>query len=66
MSPTVTAPVRVALAVGAKLTLIVQLEAAASELPQVLICAKSLALAPVTAMLVMLKGALPVLVTVIV
>ena len=66
MSPTVIAPVRVPLAVGAKLTLIVQLEAAVSELPQVLVCVKSLAWVPVTAMLAMLKGALPVLVRMIV
>jgi hypothetical protein len=44
-----------------KVTLIVQLAAAATELPHVLVCAKSLALLPVTAMLVRLKVALPLL-----
>jgi hypothetical protein len=52
---------RLPLAVGVKVTLIVQLAAAATELPQVLVWAKSLALAPVIARLVMLKAAVPVL-----
>jgi len=53
--------VRVPEAEGVKVTLIVQLAPAATELPHVLVCAKSPALVPVTAMLVMLKVALPVL-----
>jgi len=46
---------------GVNITTIVQLAPAASELPHVLLCAKSLALVPVSARLVMLKAALPVL-----
>jgi hypothetical protein len=47
---------------GVKVTAIVQLALAATELPQVSpVSAKSLALVPVTARLVMLKVALPVL-----
>ena len=53
--------VRLPLAAGVKVTLIVQLALAATELPQVLVWAKSLALAPVSARLEMLKAALPVL-----
>jgi hypothetical protein len=52
---------RLPLAVGVKVTLIVQFAAAVTELPQVLVWAKSLALAPVIARLVMLKAAVPVL-----
>ena len=51
-------------AVGVNVTLIVQLAPAASELPQVLVWAKALALAPVIATLVMLNVALPSLVRV--
>jgi hypothetical protein len=43
---------------------IVHLPPAATELPQVLVCTKLLALVPVTARLVILKVALPVLVRV--
>jgi hypothetical protein len=46
---------------GLKVTLIVQFAPAATELPQVLVSAKSPALVPVIATLVMLKAALPVL-----
>jgi len=46
---------------GVNITAIVQLAPAATELPQVLVWAKSLALLPVSARLVMLKAALPVL-----
>ena len=66
LSVRVTAAVRVPAAVGLKVTLIVQLAPAATLDPQLLVCAKSLALAPETAMLVMLKAALPELVRVIV
>jgi hypothetical protein len=45
-----TEPVRVPVAVGLKVTLIVQLAAAARLDPQVLVCAKSLAFAPVMLM----------------
>jgi hypothetical protein len=66
LSVTETEAVRVPLAEGVKVTLIVQLVPAATELPQVLVRAKSLALAPVSAMLVILNAALPELVRVIV
>jgi hypothetical protein len=61
LSVRVTVAVRAPLAAGVKVTLIVQLVPAATELPHVLVSAKSLALAPVTARLVTLKAALPVL-----
>ena len=61
LSVRVTAAVRVPLAVGVKVTLIVQLAPAATLDPQLLVWAKSPALVPVSAMLVMLKAALPVL-----
>jgi len=61
LSLTLTDAVRVPLAVGVKVTLIVHVFPAATELPQVLIWAKSPALVPVIVILVMLKGALPVL-----
>ena len=44
---------------GVKVTLIVQLAPAATEMPQLLVWAKSLALVPKTAMLVTLKAELP-------
>ena len=50
-------PVRVPLAVGAKVTLIVQSEPAATLAPQALVCAKS----PLAVMLVTAKGEFPVL-----
>jgi hypothetical protein len=64
LSVMLTAAVRLPVAEGVKVTLIVQLAPAATELPQVLVWAKSLALAPVTARLVMFSVALPVLLTV--
>ena len=57
LSVTVIAAVRLPAAVGVKVTLIVQLPPAASELPQVVVSGKSPALGPVTATLVMLKAA---------
>jgi len=54
------------LAEGLKVTLIVQLAPAATELPQLLVSTKLLALEPETARLVMLRAALPELVRVIV
>jgi hypothetical protein len=47
-----------------KVTLILQLAPAATLDPHVLVCAKSLAFVPVTAMLVMVRVALPLLVRV--
>jgi hypothetical protein len=61
----VTAAVRAPATVGVNVTLIVQLPLfAATELAQVLLCAKSPLLAPVTAMPVRFSTALPVLVSV--
>ena len=59
LSVTVRVPVRVPVAVGLKVTLIVQLDAAATLVPQVLVCAKSPLLVPVRAMLVTLNAVLP-------
>ena len=56
---------RLPAAEGVKVMLIVQLAPAARERPQLLVWAKSLALAPENARLVMLKAALPELVRVI-
>ena len=61
LSVMLTEAVRLPLAAGVNVTRIVQLVLAATELPHVLLCAKSLALVPVSARLVMLKAALPVL-----
>ena len=61
LSVMLTEAVRLPLAEGVKVTLIVQLVPAATLAPQLLVCAKSLALVPVSARLVMLKAALPVL-----
>jgi hypothetical protein len=65
LSVRLIAAVRPPEAWGVNVTLIVQVAFACTRLPQVLVWAKSLALVPVTAMLVMLKLALPVLVRVI-
>ena len=61
LSVMLTEAVRLPLAAGLNVTLIVQLLPAATELPHVLVWAKSLALLPVRARLVILKVALPVL-----
>jgi hypothetical protein len=61
LSRRVKEPVRVPDAVGAKVTLKVQLPPAATELPHVPLTVKSLLLAPVTCVLVMVRAALPVL-----
>jgi hypothetical protein len=53
----VTVPVRLRVAMGVKVTLMVQFEPALKLLPQLLLCAKS----PVTTKAVMESGALPVL-----
>ena len=58
------AAARVPLAAGVKVALMVQLAPAATLDPQLLVWAKSLALAPESAMLVMLKATLPELVKV--
>jgi len=64
LSVMVNEAVRVPLAVGLKVTLMAQLPLAATELPQLLVWAKSPAFVPVMAMLVRLKEAPPVLVRV--
>jgi hypothetical protein len=61
LSVMLTEAVRVPLAGGVKVTLIVQWAPAATELPHVLVSAKFLLLVPMTARLVILKVALPVL-----
>ena len=61
LSVRVTAAVRVPLATGLKVTLIVQLAPAATELPHVLVWAKSAGFMPASARLVRVKAALPVL-----
>ena len=61
LSVMLTEAVRLPLAEGVNVTLIVQLAPAGTELPHMLDRAKSLALVPVSARLVMFKAALPVL-----
>jgi hypothetical protein len=61
LSEMLRVPLRVPVAVGVKVTVIVQSAPAATELPQLLVSAKSPALVPVTARLAILKMALPVL-----
>jgi hypothetical protein len=60
----VTAAVRVPVAAGLKVTLMVQLAPAATLDPQLFVSAKSLELAPESAMLLRLKSAFPELVKV--
>ena len=57
LSVIVTAPVRMPVAVGVNVTLMVQLAPAATDVPQVLVCMKS----PLATMLVTLSAAVPVL-----
>ena len=64
MSVIVTEAVRLPPAVGENVTEIVQFPPAATEDPQVLVWAKSLALVPERAMLVIVIAAVPVLDTV--
>jgi len=66
LSVTEMVAVKPAAAVGVKLTVMVQLAPAASDVLQVLVSPKLLALVPVTAMLVIVRGALPGLESVIV
>src|SRR5439155_1738351 len=65
LSVTVTVAVLVPDAVGLNVTLIVQVPPAATDVPHVLLSAKSPLLVPVMAMLVMLRAAFPVLESVI-
>jgi hypothetical protein len=64
LSAIVIAAVRLNTAVGVKTTLMVHVPFAATDPPQVLVWAKSPALAPVTEIPVMVKVAFPVLVRV--
>ena len=64
LSVMLTEAVSLPLAVGVKVTLIVQLAPAATEVPHVLVWAKALALVAVIARLVMLNVPLPLLVRV--
>ncbi len=66
LSAMLSEAVQLPLADGVKVTLIVQLAPAATELPQLLVWAKSLGLVPASAMLVILMAAVPVLLTVMV
>lgn len=61
LSVTVSVAERAPGAVGVNVTLTAQFPPAATELPQVLVCAKSPGFVPVKAMLVMLRLAFPVL-----
>jgi len=61
LSVIVTLAVLVPEAAGVNVKLMLQLPPAATDVPQVLLWAKSPLLVPVTAMLVMLSAALPVL-----
>jgi hypothetical protein len=56
--------VRVPVALGVNVTLIVQDAPAATDVPQLFVCAKSPVLVPVMAILVTLNAALPVLLNV--
>jgi hypothetical protein len=59
-SETISVAARLPLAEGVKVTRIVQLLLAASDVPQAFVCEKSAAVAPDNAMLVMESDALPV------
>ena len=61
LSAMLSVALRLPLAAGVKVTLIVQLPLAATELPQVLVCAKSPGLVPVMVRPEIVKAALPVL-----
>jgi hypothetical protein len=64
LSVTISVPARAPVAVDVKVTAIVQLAPAATELPQAFVSAKSPALVPVTVMPAILNAVLPVLVSV--
>jgi len=61
LSETETAPVRVPAAVGLKVTLMVQLAPFACDVPQLFVCEKSPAFAPVIVILEIVSVPLPVL-----
>ena len=64
LSVTVSVALKLAADAGAKVTETAQLAPAASVTPQVLVCAKSAVFVPETAIFVIAKAALPVLVSV--
>jgi hypothetical protein len=64
LSTTDTVALKLAAEAGVNVTEMEQLALAASELPQVLVCAKSAAPVPPSVMLVMLRAALPVFLSV--
>jgi hypothetical protein len=66
LSARLTLAVNDPLATGVKVTLMAQLAPAATLVPQLLLCAKSLGFVPASAMLVTLSAALPVLLKVMV
>ena len=66
LSATLNFAVRVPLAVGLNVTLMLQRAPGVNELPHVFVSAKSPALTPVSAMLLMLKVVVPTLVSVVV
>lgn len=59
MSPTEMAALRLPVAAGVKVTVIVHVALAARELPQLFVCPKLLALVPVTEMPVMVRAPVP-------
>jgi hypothetical protein len=61
LSVMISEAVRAEAAVGVKVTLMVQPPLAATELPQVFVCAKSPGLAPVNVMLLIVRAVFPVL-----
>lgn len=61
LSVIVSVAERLPVAVGVKVTVIVQLPPAATELPQVLFCPKSPGFVPVNPMLLIVSAAFPVL-----
>ena len=64
LSVIVTAPFRVPVFVGENAALMVQLPPGATDPPHVLLCAKSVALAPVRVMVPITSGPVPVFVSV--
>jgi hypothetical protein len=65
LSDTLMLALRAPIAIGVKVTMIVQLEPSASEVPQLFVCVKSVLL-PVIETELMFKGAVPLFVRVVV
>ena len=64
LSEMATDAARLPLAAGVKVTLMAQLDPAATETPQLFVCAKSVGLAPATAKLEIVSAAFPVFLSV--